>query len=243
MKFFLISQIMWLVWVVAKTAYYYLLFDTNEQFMIYSEIMNILFNFSTISTVLNSAAFLIKFQHVTSKLYCVVFYSCLVILHLVMSGALYFDYFRFTGPYMDLIKTWNKFAIAWIVFMFLFNMLPSFFVTSALLKFQDQDSTLSQRFMNLHHVDPRFSRLALSQFLVIVGYATCATLKNTEALGNDRNFLGMDGFLAFFLVWHSILNCLFIQNVAVIAQLKSRMKSSNEKSFSNRSVFSQEGGR
>jgi hypothetical protein len=246
MKFFLISQIVWFFWVVAKMAYYYIIFDTNQQFMIYSQIMNVVFNLATVSTVLNSAAFLIKFQHLKSKIHRALFYSCLVLLHLVLSGALYFDYFRFDGPYIEMIKKWNQFAIAWIVFMFIFNMLPSIFVTSALLQFQDQDSSLTRRFINLHHMDARFSRLALSQFAVIIGYATCAVLKNTAILLNDRNYLGMDAFLAFFLVWHSILNCLFIQNVGVITQLKSRMKSSNGISYStsqNRSIFSHDASR
>jgi hypothetical protein len=235
MLFFLISQIIWFIWVIAKMAYYFIVFDTNEQFMLYSQIMNVVFNFATISTVFNSAAFLVKFQHVKSKSYILVFYSCLFLLHLVMSGALYLDYLRFSGPIIDFIKTWNKFAIAWIVFMFVFNLLPSLFVTSALLQFQDQDSSIFTRFVNLHRADSRFSRLAMSQIIVIIGYASCAILKNTEALRNDRNWLGMDGFLAFFLVWHSILNCLFIDNVGIIAQLRSRMQSSHEKSMTSHS--------
>lgn len=186
--------------------------------------MNAVFNLATLSTVLNSAAFLLMFNHKhTSSRWTFGTYFTLTSLHMFFSGALYLDYFRFEGPDSELIKSWNKLAIAWIVFMFVFNLLPSFFVTSALMKFGQQKHDWMARFLELHRINGKFTYLAVAQIFCIIGYALCAGIKTTWVLGNDRSWLAMDGVLAFFLVLHSILNCLFIENVNFIAQLRSRV--------------------
>lgn len=222
LKYFLISQSIWLLWVISKAAYYYIIFETASQFEIYSEIMNAVFNLATLSTVLNSAAFLLMFTNRRSDRWLYASFSLLILLHIILSGALYLDYFRFEGTFTEEIKMWNKLAIAWIIFMFIFNLLPSFFVSSALMRFGEQKSDWWSRALELHRINSKFTYMTLAQIFGILAYAVCAGLKTTSALGNDRSWLAMDGVLCFFLVWHSILNCLFIENVSYISQLRSK---------------------
>ncbi|KAJ3359806.1 hypothetical protein HDU91_004796 [Kappamyces sp. JEL0680] len=243
MLYFLISQIIWLLWVIAKTVYYYTIFADVNSFALYSEVMSFVFNLATLSTVLNSAMFLLKFTNRKSVIWKFIIYSSLILLNLVFSGALYVDYFRFVGSYQSTVKQWNQLSIIWITIMFLYNMLPSIVVTVELLKATDmshgygEERSLFSRFIALHRSSKLFTYLALGQIFTIIGFAIMDVLKlNTSAFGGDRMFQAADGFLAFFLVTHAILNCLFIENVGLIAELRSRMKSSSGSRSQSKSV-------
>ena len=220
MWYLLFSQWIWLFWITAKAVYYFLVFPSEQSFAIYSQIMNVVFNTATLSTIFNSVAFLAKFHdwhNVQWFAYCGI-----GALHLVLSGALYFDYFRFMGSFTNEIKVWNSFAPFWIVFMIVFDTIPSISVTFALLKSLHHSTW--KRFTMLNSVDKQFTTLTAMQLLTIVGYAAVGVLKNmTDLARSDRMFLGLDGTLGLFLVMHSILNCLFIEHVSKIAQLRTKL--------------------
>ena len=224
MKYFLISQTLWLLWVLLKFGYYVhpWPYQSVVAFAWCSEVVNIVFNLATLTTICNSNMFILQFTRRQSRSWQIATYGTIFFLHIMFSGALYFDYCRLVGSYQALIKTWNKLTIFWIVLLLSYDMFPSILVTTELLSALDnRQRTLLHRLKALHSERKVFSMLALCQILNTIVFAVIdITKQNTTFLGGDRFFLMIDGVLAFCLINHSILNCLFIENVGLIAKIK-----------------------
>lgn len=227
MLWFLISQSMWLIWVVGKTGYYFIIFSTVEQFAVYSEVLGVFFNIATLTLVFNSAQFMLTIKMHTPQFQLGLL--CLILLiHVTLSGSLYFEYLRFIGSAQEWIKYWNKLTLGWVLFMFAFDTIPSFLATIALLKQTGPSGARPTRFERLsalHKVNSTFSLLLVFQLLNTLAYAAVAIIKYyfTEVLLNDRNWLALDGFFAFYFCAHSVLCCILMEHISVVATLRNKV--------------------
>jgi hypothetical protein len=123
------------------------------------------------------------------------------------------------------VKDWNKLSPLWVAIMFVYDTVPSIITVFALLKLPTLSGTSPSRWSRLvalHRVDKTFSILVLLQFINLLSYVIVALIRYffTLVLLTDRNWQALDGFFAFHYCIHSVLCCLLMEHVSVIAGLR-----------------------
>ncbi|KAI8906256.1 hypothetical protein EDD86DRAFT_248552 [Gorgonomyces haynaldii] len=215
---FALAEFLWFIWILSRTVYYFVLFDSLDHMAIYSQILNVFLNLATLGTVLNTCSFLVLFLEL-SKSYKRITYLFVVLVHLGLCGGFYLDYFR-TSPSVSLaarqfVVQWQKAQFLWIVLLFVSTLICSFVVINQILKGSDgiQRSNTSVRLQRLHANDRSFFYLIACQVVLLISYWTCEEIKNFGLfVYTDRNRLAMEAFTVFFLVMHSIAHCYFLNH-------------------------------
>ncbi|KAJ3000281.1 hypothetical protein HDV02_006492 [Globomyces sp. JEL0801] len=219
-----VSQIMWFLWIFTHTYYYNVIFPTYQSMLWFSQIKNSLFGLATLATVVNSTTFLLAFHIVKRKSLQFLWYLLVLIVHIILCGGKYFDYFRLQQSSDSFLKQWQDLAIIWIVLLFGYNILPSFYISISILRIDSKHPTVFHVLSDLFKVDKKFLFMMIVQLLITICYFAMSIVQNlTEFFGNDRQWLAINGPITLCFVFHSILNCLFIEHVRVIMGLRTKI--------------------
>ncbi|KAJ3000282.1 hypothetical protein HDV02_006493 [Globomyces sp. JEL0801] len=243
MLWLLVSQIIWALWVFMDAVYYNMLFSSDQAFQYYSQVKNMMLNLATLATVLNTSNFISTFLRIRSKTYKYLLFVMVVVIHLLLTGGKYFDYYRLTMGVGNIFQRWNFLSLFWIILMFVYNTSPSFFVTTAILKADKDYSSSWNALLELQRVDKKFSILVLIQFINSITYfVMAATQTYTEYLRNDRNYLAINGPIDLCFVIHSAVNCLFIEHVRIVLKIRSQLSDSKSYNTQSKSIYNDTNG-
>ncbi|KAJ3319841.1 hypothetical protein HDV06_005891 [Boothiomyces sp. JEL0866] len=219
-----ISQILWLLWIILDFSYLNIVFPASPSALAqqYAELRGCIFNFAAITTVLNTANFIIGFQPITENYIKMAIYGAIVILHLILAGGNYFTYWYLSYGNGSFWQKWIHLVPLWTVLMFIFNTVPSFAIAIPLVKNSEYLRKMStfSAIRKLLVIDKKFASLVLLQSANTVSVLVFYYIQQfTESLGSDRNFLSMSGVLALLYALHTGINCLFIEHIRVVLLL------------------------
>ncbi|KAJ3319837.1 hypothetical protein HDV06_005887 [Boothiomyces sp. JEL0866] len=211
-----ISQFLWVLWVCMDFAYYNILFPSDSSTQVFAEFTSCLFNLASLSTVLNTANFMIGFGNIQKISVKTIIYLSVIVIHLFLAGGNYFTYWYLSYGYATIWQKWIQLLPLWALFMFIFNTVPSFAVAISLLKSSAMLKNLSTftAIGQLLLMDNKFSLLVFSQCLNTASIITFFYIQQyTQIPGSDRNFLAFNGIFSLNYAIHSGINSLFIEHL------------------------------
>ncbi|KAI8900334.1 hypothetical protein BC833DRAFT_618633 [Globomyces pollinis-pini] len=235
MFWLLMSQLLWAIYILVDFIYYNVLFSSTSTLKYISQMKNTLFGLATLTTILNTTTFLLAFLRVKNGRYKILLYVLVFCCHILLCGGKYLDFYRLQNGVGSFVQKWQYLSPFWVLVMFIYNTLPAFYVTISIMKVGIKEYSSINLLIDLHRQHKVFSILVLTQFLNSVGYFTLAIFQNfTEYLGDDRSFLAINAPIDLSFVIHSIVNCLFIENVRTVLKVRSEI---SDKLQTNRSIF------
>lgn len=226
MLLMLFSHLSIIFYMISRLYYAYSIFR-NSNLYIFNSIKDYAFGISTLVCCISTSHFLSTILEMkawkTKVMHC-----CVIILNLGLNGGLYFrvvlafDKTTYT-PYIPFIKLYSGFSTYWLIFYFVWNVVPVFFIV---WKLTSMNSTGFKSHLRLiQKYDPLFFYFMGTQFLVSILFYILKSLQMyTNMLGSDRNNLAMEGVVAFSLSFNSVINCVIINRIKVIAS-SSKMTS------------------
>ncbi|KAJ3319836.1 hypothetical protein HDV06_005886 [Boothiomyces sp. JEL0866] len=227
----MISQLLWVLWTVMDFGYYNILFPSDASTQDYNEIDGCLFNLATLTTVFNTANFIIGFRNVTSLKIKVFLFSAIVLFHIIFAGGNYFNYMFLTYGSGTFWQKWLQLLPIWSLSMFIFNTVPAFLVAIPLVKSTDSLRGIStgNAIRKLFVIDTNFTLLFSLQILNTIAIVIFYSIQQyTQIPGSDRNFLSMSGIFALNYAIHAGINSLFMEHLRSIL-MSSVMFSSRSK--------------
>jgi hypothetical protein len=203
------SQLVWLLFVCVR------LYCTVVRFSdIWDGVMFTLLNLASLSSVLISAAFLLKFMN-ANRWIQVASYAALLTAHIVLTGN---NYLRYNRP---LFSQFNNASgldpkilhPIWISFTYAFDCVPPIYVLFSLLRVNTRSVT--NRLKMLWLGDSTFCITFILQILNGALYWGIDRIRNNSSwLGSDRAWLSMNGFICCSLAIHALLNYVLIERMA-----------------------------
>ncbi|KAJ3313789.1 hypothetical protein HDV04_001593 [Boothiomyces sp. JEL0838] len=232
----MISQLLWALWTLMDFGYYNILFPSDSSTMIYNEIDGCLFNLAALTTVLNTANFIIGFRNITSLTAKTIMFALIIIFHVIFAGGNYFNYMFLSFGSGTFWQKWLLLLPVWSLSMIIFNTIPAFLVAVPIVKSYDslkQISTLDA-IKSLFVTDSTFSMLFSLQTVNTIAIVTSYVIQQfTQTPGSDRNFLAMSGIFAFNYAVHAGINSLFMEHLRSILLSSSAYSSRSKGSQSN----------
>ncbi|KAJ3313793.1 hypothetical protein HDV04_001597 [Boothiomyces sp. JEL0838] len=234
-----ISQTLWVIWIAMDFAYLNIAFPVTAANLDekYAEIEACIFNMASLTTVLNTANFIVGFRNITSPVFKYGIYGFIMVMHIALAGGNYFTYWYLTMGEGTIWQSWHQILPLWTLVMFIFNTVPSFTIAIPLVKNSEylRNMSTATAIRKLLVTDLIFSGLVFLQLLnticVIVFYYI---QQFTQVLGSDRNYYSMNGVFALNYSVHAVINSMFIEHIRSV--LKSG-KAYSSKSH-NMMVFS-----
>ncbi|KAI8905465.1 hypothetical protein EDD86DRAFT_249057 [Gorgonomyces haynaldii] len=186
MLYKLVQHLFWTLLVAAKFLYWTLLFPDIQSFALYSEVMQALFNLATLLTVLHSAIFLNKYADFSKNV---------------------------TNPLQSKINEWNQLGLYWILFLFVYDMIPAAISVRPILMHFKREKQISNlgMFVFLFREEPLLMLTFVAQLPVIVLHVVFSILRSGTVFGSDRTFLAMESVFVFLLLLHALLAVLFLE--------------------------------
>ncbi|KAJ3273964.1 hypothetical protein HDV01_003634 [Terramyces sp. JEL0728] len=233
MLFFLLSQLLWMLWTIFEDVYYNTVFESNETLSIFTQTKRALFCAASLTTVLNTSYFIIGFNNLNGKIWGSMIYVSVVVAHLVFAGSWYLQYSADhadpDGNFVSFVLSWNKWEPFWSIFTMIYDTVPSFFVAIKLVQSATVEQTSAIRSLwILHQRDKRFSFLNLSQLANATLFFILICLSYyTGVLMSDRNVLALSGVMTLIWAIHGALNCLFIEHIKILMSIRSEISRSN----------------
>ncbi|KAJ3259707.1 hypothetical protein HK103_001968 [Boothiomyces macroporosus] len=226
MTIVVISQLLWVIWISLDFGYLNIAFpvDPMNWPQRYAQVKACIFNLAALTTVLNTANFIIGFRTITGLGAKIVIYSAIVILHIVLAGGYYFDYWYLTTGEGSFWQRWIQLLPFWTLLMFIFNTVPAFSIAVPLVKNSEylQKMSTFTAITKLLVVDKKFCGLVFLQLVNIVSIISFYYIQQfTQIPGSDRNFLSMYGIFAFIYALHAGTNCLFIEHIRTVLKIRS----------------------
>ncbi|KAJ3313788.1 hypothetical protein HDV04_001592 [Boothiomyces sp. JEL0838] len=223
-----VSQILWLLWLLLDFMYLNIVFPQSNAPQVYAEFKAVLFNLASLSTVLNTANFIIGFK-VLDQISKQALYGTVLFLHLLLAGGNYFTYYYLTMANGSVWQKWIQIAPLWTFLMFIFNTLPAFSIAVSIVQNTTSNHlTFFQAGRKVLLKDKKFASLVGLQLLNILFIGMVYYIQQfTQIPGTDRNYLSMFGIFAFVYALHAGLNCLFIEHSRLL--LKSRLQTPTTK--------------
>ncbi|KAJ3319835.1 hypothetical protein HDV06_005885 [Boothiomyces sp. JEL0866] len=224
------SQILWVLWILLDFMYLNIVFPQSNAPQVYAEFKAVLFNLASLTTVLNTANFIVGFRVLTGLHTEIVLYATVFIVHILLAGGNYFTYYYLTMVNGSVWQKWIQLAPLWTFLMFIFNTLPAFSIAVSFTQNADSKSQLNtlQATRKVLTTDKKFAGLvSLQVFNIIFIGALYYIQQFTQIPGSDRNYLAMFGIFAFVYALHAGLNCLFIEHSRTV--LKSNLKTTSLK--------------
>ncbi|KAJ3319838.1 hypothetical protein HDV06_005888 [Boothiomyces sp. JEL0866] len=230
---FVLSQLLWVLWIAMDFGYLNIIFPTSASNLDewYAEIAGCMFNLASLTTVWNTAAFIVGFKNITGHLRSAMF-GTIVTIHIALAGGNYTVYLYLTNAQGSIWQSWHQILPLWTLCMFIFNTVPSFLITIPLIKNLDYLRKMSTwaAIKRLLITDKIFSALVCLQLTnTLIALIVYTIQQATQLLGSDRNYYCMNGVFALVYAVHAAINCLFLEHIRSILQ-SSRMKSSSLKS-------------
>ncbi|KAJ3313792.1 hypothetical protein HDV04_001596 [Boothiomyces sp. JEL0838] len=195
----------------------------------YAEIRGCIFNLAAITTVLNTANFIIGFQSITERHIKISIYASIILLHIILAGGNYFTYWYLASGNGSIWQKWIHLVPVWTVLMFIFNTVPSFTIAVPLVKNSEYLRKMStfSAIKKLLVIDKKFALLVLLQTANTISVLVFYYIQEfTQSLESDRNFLSMSGVLALLYALHTGINCLFIEHIRAILHFGAGYSSS-----------------
>ncbi|KAI8906251.1 hypothetical protein EDD86DRAFT_210208 [Gorgonomyces haynaldii] len=214
MLYKLIMHIFWLLLVIAKFIYWTAPLDW---YAIYSQVMCCIYNFATLTIALHSAAFLNKYSHKAKPWMKQANIVLLVFIHLALAGAWYIDYFRCVyTPISEFVSNWNNLTSFWILFVFVYDLIPSYITIKLLLRRVKKRAGVKMRqvWLSLAEQQPILFVMIVGQIVIIICDVALIFIKKfTTMLGDDRMYLASESIVIFLLMSHALLTCIFLDYV------------------------------
>ncbi|KAJ3273965.1 hypothetical protein HDV01_003635 [Terramyces sp. JEL0728] len=231
----MVSQLLWVLWISMDFGYYNILFPTDDSTMAYNEIDGCLFNLAALTTVFNTANFIIGFKNVTSIGFKIAIYSGIVLVHIIFAGGNYFNYMFLSYGSGTIWQKWLLLLPVWSLLMFTFNTIPAFTIAIPLVKSTEDMQRVSTltAVKVLLVIDGTFAVLFLLQILNTISIVVSYSVQQYTLIpGSDRNFLSMSGIFALNYAIHAGINCLFIEHLrSVLLSTTTFSSSSNSVSI------------
>ncbi|KAJ3273966.1 hypothetical protein HDV01_003636 [Terramyces sp. JEL0728] len=226
MRIVVVSQTLWSIWLLLDFLYLNIKFQPNNNSpQIYAEIKAVIFNLASLTTVLNTANFIIGFRVLTGFSTEIVLYSTILLLHLLFAGGNYFTIYFLTTANGSVWQKWIQLAPFWSLLMFAFNTLPAFSIAVSIIQTVEAKLQLStlQATKRLLLNDKTFTGLVFCQALNAIFITSLYYIQLfTQIPGSDRNYLAMFGVFGLVYALHAGINCLFIEHIRLV--LKSKTK-------------------
>ncbi|KAJ3259712.1 hypothetical protein HK103_001973 [Boothiomyces macroporosus] len=233
MLFFLLSQLLWVLWTIFEDVYYNTIFLNGETLSIFTQTKRVLFCAATLTTVLNTTYFIVGFNNLSGKIWGHLIYFGVIAVHVVFAGSWYLTYANDhadpNGSFAAFVEAWFKWEPFWSIFTIIYDTVPSFFVAVKLVQSAtvERTSALGSLWI-LHQRDKRFSFLNLSQLANAALYFVLICLSYyTSVLMTDRNVLALSGVVTLIWAIHGALNCLFIEHIKILMSIRSEISRSN----------------
>lgn len=219
-----ISQVLWLVWVSMRLAYWMKIFVSLFELAVWVEIIFAMLAFTTLLTTLITSKFIatVLVNHMKNY-YQLVIYFVPVILHVCLAGSYYIIYYAIysqTGisvEYSMQIRQWTTYFIYWIWSMLIWNCTPPILVALRLVNRGDDSLTLGQKISKLHSIDSTLLISLVFQLFIFISFFVLGFIRTqTAILGSDRAYVACQGFEAILLVLHSAMCVRVAQTVKVV---------------------------
>lgn len=150
--------------------------------------------------------------HKSKGLAWIITISSIFIIHIVMYGASYGGIYiinvgrpTFSPNLIYFMNEWNKLAVFWMLFTFMFNTIIPLAVVLKLVSFKAEKGN---RRKELDKIDPNLKYYILGQICTFIWYAaTFIVQQDTYILGNDFAFQNAYMYAAFGIACHTFFTC------------------------------------
>jgi hypothetical protein len=224
------SQVVWLMFVCVR------LYCTVVRFSdIWDGVMFTLLNMASLSSVLISAAFLLKFMN-ANRWIQIGSYLVLFTAHLLLTGNNYLRYNRPLFSQFNLSSGLDPRILhpIWISFTYAFDCVPPIYVLFSLLRVNTR--SITNRLKMLWLGDSTFCiTFALQVFNGALYWGIDRIRNNSAVLGSDRAWLSMNGFICCSLAIHALLNYVLIERMANLVKSGTLFHSSTFSQMTRRS--------
>ncbi|KAJ3319840.1 hypothetical protein HDV06_005890 [Boothiomyces sp. JEL0866] len=222
-----LSQILWLLWIVMQVIYYNVKFPNNGSHVIetYRAFQAGIFNIASLATVMNTLLFLVSFRSVSSTRFKEFVYLIIGSIHLLFAGGNYTLYWSLIQKRGSVWDQWHSLTPIWTLFMVFFNTIPAFTITIPLVKSSQfprtRNISTSHAVLRLVRTDWIFLGLVLLQGFTSFCMATTFYIQQrTQLPGSDRNFISLDGVLSLLYAIHTVINCMFLEHIRSILNVR-----------------------
>jgi hypothetical protein len=214
------SQFLLLVFIIARGVYTYIPIDVNIGYVV-SFVTDWAFGLSTLLNALATCHFLFMVFRL-AKAKEMVMVVMVVLLNFGSMGGHYqkviADITKDQYPkYYLLVEEWLNIDFYWILFVFLFSLLPLLIFVSKIHTLKS--NSIDGVFKNVKAVDPWVFPLYIFQIAITLVYFVCGYLQLfTLILSNDFNQMALEGVKVFAICLNSSVNCFLIDRVQTIAE-------------------------
>ncbi|KAJ3317365.1 hypothetical protein HDV06_001677 [Boothiomyces sp. JEL0866] len=198
-----LSYIFWFVWVALSIIFTYTTFPDGVGMSWYAEVMQVVFNFATLTSVLITLKMIIAVYKMkqTTKYGSLIF---ILLLHFGFAGSNYVYYLVTTKN--EPVSAWHEVSGAWIFFVFVFNFICPF-LTSLKMVSNGLRGNVIDLLRFIPDLDYKTNIILILQSIFFVSYFVMELLSGfTDVIGGDAALLAMTGVNCFLLVSHTVLN-------------------------------------
>jgi hypothetical protein len=215
----------WLVSLILVSVYYFTTFSSSEAVAAFSGPAFGFMNIGTLFPLIETLAFWFQIKPKISGLVKAFSYFALVIVHVVLGGYYYLQYWYDQGGQERMIalyEQWGKLYGFWIFFSFVFGLLPIYIGLSYMTAKLRRDNVSKSAIFRTVIQDGKFVGTVILYLTSLIGYIISFVMTKFfhMSLGNDYMWFGVSQLK--FLFYTLLYLCLFM----FIHHLKKMIKNS-----------------
>ncbi|KAI8895167.1 hypothetical protein BC833DRAFT_602259, partial [Globomyces pollinis-pini] len=240
-RILVMSQVCWIIYV---SIYIFYTYSTSNNYAITFQFLGVFFNLATLSTTIHTSSFVLRFFNpLASRLVSFGLYVLVFLIHLLLSGSRYFNIcFNLSKnclPYNFMVG-WKSLSGYWIVFMFIYNTIPSIFSAITLAR-KNGKKSVGEIISYIFEREKGFLIMLIAQVLNTIIYYTLICIQiYTPLAGSDRWFMFFGSIKALCLCIHNLINYFLIDSLLGLFESKNRVQPNQMKPRDEQSKIPEE---
>ncbi|KAJ3270072.1 hypothetical protein HDV01_000566 [Terramyces sp. JEL0728] len=198
-----LSYASWFIWVAMSIIYAYTAFTDAVGLSWYAQVMQVIFNLATLTSVLITLKMIIAVYKMKKQTKYAAL-GVILLLHFGFAGSNYIYYLVTTknAP----VSAWHQVSGAWIFFVFAFNFVCPL-LTSLKMVSHGLRGNMFDLLRFIPDLDYKTNFILILQALFFISYFVLELVSGfTDAVGSDSSLLALTGAACFLLVTHTVLN-------------------------------------
>ncbi|KAI8901761.1 hypothetical protein BC833DRAFT_74987 [Globomyces pollinis-pini] len=174
-------------------------------------------NIATILNVYQTTQFLfLMMTPKPTKYFKATTYASLALLHFILAGSYYFGFcWQLNVDFCidaESLNGWLKLYPFWILIMFVWDIVPTFYV--GLKLHYSYIGSWRGSLKEIYYIDSSFLILSIHQVILGIVYFLVSYIRtHTNYLGSDKSYDSILGFESLILTAHTMLNILLLQKL------------------------------
>jgi hypothetical protein len=228
---YMISQLLWLSWILIDAYFIYYPFTNPRAFDLFNNLQRSWFGVCSLMSVFITANILLVFMKKFSWFNQMMAVTGLLLFHLLFSGYLYLsNVIEGNADPTEVFALWRQMPPLWVVFMYFFDLTPPVFVFLSLRR-SIPSASFWNRLFQLHSYDRLVGSLVFLQIVNACWYISMIVVYDySDYLLNDRNSLSLHGMFGFSYVFHSVVSCVLNHRIRFMLSLGSVLETLKTKS-------------